>query len=143
MSNDSPAAYEAIEGHQLVLSRFGMWPSFHDGEVHRIVLDRTRVSFGSTSLSTLEVWIRTWTMKMCEGHYVRTNDSVVHFWFEDVSEFELEGFNQQNVLTALNISLDAQALHIEFEHCYKFEGKFRAQKGIVMDVKPFEPASGS
>ncbi|WP_081497263.1 Imm50 family immunity protein [Acidovorax sp. CF316] len=139
MNNRTTEAYEAIEGHQLVLSRFGMWPSFHDGEVHRIVLDRTPQRRASTVLPTLEVWIRGWTMTMLEGQYVLANDSVVHFRFEDVSEFELEGFNQQNVLSSLNLSIDADLLHVEFEHCYQFSGEFRARKGMVMEVTPFKP----
>lgn len=77
-------------------------------------------------------------MTMLEGRYVLANDSVVHFRFEDVSEFELEGFNQQNVLSSLNISIDANSLHIEFEHCYQFSGEFRARKGMVMAVTPSE-----
>ena len=31
-----------ITGHQKVISVFGHWPGFHDGEVHRLVLDSTR-----------------------------------------------------------------------------------------------------
>lgn len=77
-------------------------------------------------------------MAMSEGQYVLSNDSVVHFRFEDVSEFELEGFNQQNVLTSLNLSIEADLLHVEFEHCYQFSGEFRARKGMVIEVKPFK-----
>ena len=34
-------AYEFIEDHHLVTNVFGRWPSFHDAEVHRVVLHRT------------------------------------------------------------------------------------------------------
>jgi hypothetical protein len=44
-------AYEFIDDHHLVTDVFGAWPSFHDAEVHRVVLDRTRrLPSGSHSL---------------------------------------------------------------------------------------------
>ncbi|MDO9433982.1 Imm50 family immunity protein [Hydrogenophaga sp.] len=140
MNKQSTAAYEFIEGHELVLSRFGMWPSFHDGEVHRIVLDRLPKRNSALALPTLELWLRGWTMELSEGRYVLVNDSVVHFLFEGVTEVELEGFNQQNVLTALNLSTDADSLSVELEHCYQFCGRFRARKATVVGVEAFNAA---
>ena len=80
-------------------------------------------------------------MEMSEGCYVLANDSVVHFLFEGISEVELEGFNQQNVLTALNLSTDAASLNVELEHCYQFCGGFRARKATVVGVEAFSTAA--
>lgn len=80
-----------------------------------------------------------------EGIYKLNNDSVVHFLFEDVFDLELEGFNQQNVLSSLNLSIieDRQALHVELEHCYLFSGEFNARKAKVLGVVPYiEPSGG-
>jgi hypothetical protein len=77
------------------------------------------------------------------GLYKLHNDSVVHFRFEDVFDFELEGFNQQNVLSSLNLSLiedpngRGQALHVELEHCYLFFGEFSARKAKILAVAPY------
>jgi len=115
--------YEFIEGHQLVLERFGMWPSFHDGEVHRIVLDRNKRNAAGSAVPTLEIQIRGWIMtsEVSESghyHYKQAHDSVVHFVFEDVFDLELEGFNHQNVLSSLNLAIGSEsedggsALHV-------------------------------
>ena len=34
------SAYERVINGQLIVERFGKWPSFHDAEVVRLVLDR-------------------------------------------------------------------------------------------------------
>lgn len=77
------------------------------------------------------------------------NDSVVHFLFEDIFNFELEGFNQQNVLSSLNLSIvndsrgDGQALHVELEHCFLFSGEFTARKAKILSVAPYgAPSDG-
>lgn len=82
-----------------------------------------------------------------EGHFKLHNDSVVRFLFEDIFDLELEGFNQQNVLSSLNLSLtedpqgDGHALHVELEHCYLFSGKFSARKAKIMGVAPYADPS--
>ncbi|WP_076998203.1 Imm50 family immunity protein [Variovorax sp. KK3] len=135
--------YKFFSGYELVLSRFGQWPSFHDGEVHRLVLDRMNRNAQGSYVPTVEIHVRGWTMKMVDGRYVLEHDSVVHLLFEDVFDFELEGFNSQNVLSSLNLELvpDAggctRALHIELEHCYMFCGQFSARKATVLKVEPF------
>lgn len=138
--------YEFIEDHGKVIAHFGLWPSFHDGEVHRVVLDRMNRSSSGSFIPTAEVHLRGWVMTSdvnAGGLYKVENDAVVHFLFEDVFDFELEGFNQQNVLTSLNLSLvtgspeSEQALHVELEHCYLFSGEFSARKAKVLKVVPY------
>jgi hypothetical protein len=137
--------YEFIEGFEEVIARFGLWPSFHDGEVHRIVLDRMARSLSGLYIPSVEIYLRGWIMGpevTDKGFYELHNDSVVHFLFEDIFDFELEGFNQQNVLSSLNLSLiddpkdDGQALHIELEHCYLFFAEFSARKAKILSVAP-------
>jgi hypothetical protein len=122
-------AYEFIEDYTTVLARFGQWPDFHDGEVHRIVLDRTHRDASGAHVPTLEIDIRGWIMgpEVTEkGCYVLHHDAVVSFLFEDIFDLELEGFSQQNVLTSLELSLIedpagvGKALHAELEHCDLF-----------------------
>jgi len=140
--------YEFFEDHQLVLDRFGMWPSFHDGEVHRIVLDRTKRNAAGSAIPTLEIQIRGWIMtsEISEaGYYKQENDSVVHFLFEDVFDLEIEGFNHQNVLSSLNLAVLTEAgtetsvLHVELEHCYQFCGEFSARRAMILKVVPYVP----
>lgn len=74
-------------------------------------------------------------MEVRDGQYVCAKDSVVHFLFEGVSDVELEGFNQQNVLSALNISIVSDLINVELEHCYQFCGAFKARKGRILGVE--------
>ena len=135
--------YEFIENFEQVIATFGMWPSFHDGEVLRIVLDRSPSSKVKTP--SLEIAIRGWVMGpdlTSEGFTKQNHDSVVHFLFEDIFDLELEGFNVQNVLTSLKLSLIADpegqpALNVELEHCYLFDGVFNARKARVVGIEPF------
>jgi hypothetical protein len=86
--------HEFIDGFQEVIARFGQWPSFHDGEVHRIVLDRTTLSPSGSYIPTVEIHLRGWIMGpevTDEGFYKLHNDSLVRFLFEDIFDFELEG----------------------------------------------------
>ena len=144
--------HEFIEGHEHVIAQFGLWPSFHDGEVHRIVLSRTTRSPRGAFVPSVEMHLRGWVMGpelTAEGIYKKHGDAVVHFLFEDIFDLEIEGFNQQNVLSSLNLSLiddtdgRGQALHVELEHCYVFSGVFVARKARILGVAPYTAASGS
>ncbi len=144
--------HEFIDGFQQVIARFGQWPSFHDGEVHRIVLDRTTRSTSGSYIPSVEIHLRGWIMEpevTGKGAYKLHNDSVVRFLFEDIFDFELEGFNQQNVLSSLNLSLieepdgSVQALRVELEHCYLFSGEFSARKAKILGVAPYVAPSDS
>lgn len=144
--------HEFIDGFQKIIDRFGRWPSFHDGEVHRIVLDRTARSPSGSNMPSVEIHLRGWIMGpeiTDKGFYELHNDSVVQFLFEDIFDFELEGFNQQNVLSSLNLSLiedpngGGQALHVELAHCYLFSGEFNARKAKILGVAPYvAPSDG-
>jgi hypothetical protein len=137
--------YEAIENHELVIAAFGQWPSFHDGEVHRIVLDRMNRSASGSYIPSIELHVRCWIMtsEVTEGGFYKLeHDSIVHFLFEDIFDLELEGFNQQNVLSSLNLTLidepqEKQAIHVELEHCYVFAGEFSASRATILGVQPY------
>ena len=138
--------YELIEDYEKVIAHFGQWPSFHYGEVHRVVLDRMNRSASGAYTPTAEVHLRGWVMTSdtnAGGLYKVEKDAVVHFLFEGVFDFELEGFNHQNVLSSLNLSLitgshkSEQPLHVELEHCYLFSSEFSARKAKVLNVIPY------
>lgn len=141
-------AYKIIEKHESVVAAFGQWPSFHDGEVHRVVLDRLGRSSSGVYVPTIELHIRGWIMtsEVTQGElYKVESDSVVRFLFEDIYDLELEGFNQQNVLSSLNLTIidgprNEQGLHVELEHCYVFSGEFKAKRACVLGVQPYVAA---
>ena len=138
-------AHEFIEDHQLVLRAFGRWPGFHDGEVHRVVLDRIKSTENGSYLPSVELVVRGWnlTEEVSEaGFYKLERDSLVHFLFEQVTDLELDGFNHQNVLSGLELELSTDAesglpiLSVELGHCYGLSGGFKARRATVVSVRP-------
>ena len=104
--------HEFIEGHAQVVEACGQWPSFHDAEIYRVVLDRTRKSPSGSYYPSVELVIRGWSMRseVIEAEYHRPeHDFLVHLLFEHVSEVELDGLNHQNVLFGLELKLSSEA----------------------------------
>ena len=141
--------YEFIKNHQLVLQAFGRWPSFHDGEVHRVILDRTRCTPDGRFYPSVELTVRGWNMttEVTEaGFYKLENDSVVHFLFEQVTDLALDGLNHQNVLSSLEFELaDSEPiiLSVELSPCYGLSGGFKAQVARVVSVHPHVKVAGT
>jgi hypothetical protein len=138
-------AYKFIENHELVLSAFGRWPGFHDGEVYKMVLDRTRQLPDGGYYPSVDLYVRGWNMTgdvTEESLYRLENDSLVHFLFEYVSDLELDGLNHQNVISGLDFSLSRSAgdgaptLAVEINHCYGLSGGFKALRASVLSVMP-------
>ena len=140
-------AHEFIQGFELVVAHLGLWPSFHDAEVLKLVIDRTRVATSKELSPVLELHLRGWVMTSevtDQGFYKRNGEAVFHFRFEGVGNVQIEGFNNQNVLSALNLELvshphDASrlVLQVELEHCYEFQASFTAQKAQVLSITPY------
>ena len=139
-------AHETIVNRQIVIDTFGQWPSFHDGEVHRVVLDRTRHLPNGSYYPSIELHIRGWIMTSeitASGHYKQERDSVVPFLFERVTDAELDGLNHQNVLSSLDFEIsrdnesNSPALSVELVHCYGLSGSFKALQASVISVVPY------
>src|SRR5689334_4858170 len=86
-----------IANAERVTSVYGGWPNFHDAEVLSLALDRE-----GPSLVT-----RIWTFQVdrneldSQGCYKRRKYSVITFRFAGVEDLVIEGFNIQNVLSAI------------------------------------------
>jgi hypothetical protein len=139
-------AYESITNHQLVLETFGQWPSFHDGEVRRVVLDRMRRHTNGQFYPSIELFVRGWIMtsEITDGGYYKTkHDTVVHFLFEEVTDLELDGLNHQNVVSSLNFEVvqekeaDSPWLFVELGHCFGLSGGFKARRSSVVSVSRY------
>lgn len=143
--------HEFIEGHEIVLAQFEEWPSFHDGEVHRLLLDSTRQGPDGRRYPSIELDLRGWIMtdEVTEKGFYRCKfDSVVSFLFERVSLVELDGLNHQNVLSCLNLELLPSAsgqpqLKVGLEHCFGLSGSFVAASAKILKVTPFADMSAT
>ena len=134
---------QLVEHSDRLVRIFGRWPSFHDAEVLRVILDRTG------SVPTLEVQIHVFEMTSeldRAGHYLNRNDTLVTLRFLNVVLEELGGFNEQNVLFEMSIASTPDTpverrLRVEMSSSYGFGATFDCEQAEVVEVKPFEAAA--
>ena len=130
-----------IENAHLLEDVFGRWPSFHDAEVLRIVLDRGNVE----TLPTLEAQIHAFEMtsEIKDGAYVLKNHVLVTFRFLEIDGITLEGFNHQNALFGLSIKdisgsqLERLKFEVRFDGSWGVDVHFRCHSVKVIGVEPF------
>ena len=139
--------HEFIEGSERVIAHCGLWPSFHDAEVLKLVLDRTDRARSEELFPVLDLYMHGWVMTSEiseDGFYKLKGEGKFHFRFEGITEVEIEGFNSQNVISAMNLELVShpqdekrKLLRIELEHCYKFAATFTAEKAKILSIEPY------
>src|SRR5450432_4168945 len=96
MADDFALSAE-IQGASDLFAWFGFWPTFHDGEVLSVHLDRS-----SPSRIRVHTWER--TNELDSGrYYVLRKHIIVTIILEDIRELELDGFSHQNVLAELTL----------------------------------------
>ena len=128
----------------LLLSAFGYWPSFHDGEVHRALLDRG-VS-GEPPSVTLVIHAFDTDNTVDEKGYDRVRTSVlVTLQFDDVRESDLRDLGSQNVLSSLEFEVDASGLvRVTLGPSYGLSGSLLCGKVTVISVVPWpSPTDGA
>lgn len=133
-----PTTLKGIENADLVERIFGCWPSFHDAEVHSIVMTRE----GDPG-PQMDVTIHHWQMTSeldSKGHYVLRHHTLTTLRFFGVSDLHLAGFNHQNVLRDLEISeLAQQDSHSKFSvsmpTSFGCEASFKCRQIRVMSAR--------
>ena len=133
-----------ILGAERITTIFGYWPSFHDAEVLRIVLDRESDS-GGGPLLTAE--LATWEITNevgGDGFLVLRHRTHVVLAFRGVVELELSEFNQQNVLHRLEIEdvaarqLELVKFRVQFASSFGVGAAFGCREVEVMSAVPLE-----
>jgi hypothetical protein len=120
-----------------LLAAFGYWPSFHDAEVHRAVLDRG--ASGECPSVTLVIHAFDTYDSVDEKGYFRVRTSVlVTLRFDDVKESELRDLGSQNVLSGLELELDPNRLvRVTLGPCYGLSGSLLCRGVEVLSVVPW------
>lgn len=149
-----------IQGVEKITEIFGRFPSFHDAEVLKIVLDRS----GSGKFKpTLESLMWTWQMtnEIDENRrIVLENHCFVDFKFSEIAELSLQGFNHQNVINELVIEevsdkhyelfksdneyakqwikqmIESHTFYVKFEYCHGVVADFFCKEITVLSVMP-------
>ena len=119
---------------QMVLSRFGEWPHFHDMEVVSLNLDR-----GGADGPSVEFVVLAWnyTGRIApEGHYEQATHSLIRFRCENVSSNHFDDFNHQNVLDDLEFTQTADGVEVCLPPIYGVGGSLICKRVRVVDVVP-------
>lgn len=122
--------FDQLPGGAELCNWYGGVPSFHDAEIIELRLHRTEPS---------SLRIRTWKMTGNvddEGMFVIEKRMVVAFILEEITDLELSGFNQQNVIDGLFVSQNSAGFQLVLEHIWGLSGSITAQRIKI----EFEPA---
>jgi hypothetical protein len=139
-----------IPGAEHLTAIFGTWPSFHDAEVVRLVLDRADSDGREYAGPTLTLAIRVFTFGpevAASGAYVLHHETLATLRFGGVTPLAFGGFNQQNVLAGLHIAdvrerqLEGLVYEVVLEPSYGFGGHFLCATAEVLSAEPW-PVAG-
>jgi|SRR6266478_903730 len=134
------ATTKGIENAELVENVFGCWPSFHDAEVHSILITRD-----CDSGPQMDVTIHHWEMTKevdSKGYYVLKHHTLTTLRFFGVSELQLAGFNRQNVLWDIEISevtetTSKSSFSVSMPTSFGCEASFKCTGIRVMSSAPY------
>jgi hypothetical protein len=129
------AKFPDVPGAAELFAWFGYWPSFHDGEVLSLHLDRA-----GPSRLRVHTWERTNELDS-HRYYVLRKHVIVAFILEGISELELDGFSRQNVLAELTLTQEPDGYQLKMWPCYGMSGEIRATS-IRIELEPGVPSSG-
>jgi hypothetical protein len=108
-------SFPDIPGADKLLRWFAGEPSFHDGEVLELHLDRSGPS-----------WIRIMTAY---------KPAIVTFTLEDITDLELADFSCQNVISGLDLEKRDDVFHLTMGPCYGIAGFIDARR-VSVDLAP-------
>ena len=127
-------AHKKIKNFYLVKDSYGYWPSFHDAEIVQIKADRNAHETEENYGAIFEMVIHAFEMTNevdTRGYYVLKKHNLIHFKFKNVYDWEFDGFNTQNAILGLHISVEKNE-HLE-KDCLKFE--FEPANGLGGELK--------
>ena len=132
-----------IAGSEKLIRIYGSWPSFHDAEVIELQHWRGRMKPGawdaSNVLPVITVKIHVFIELSGSQHTLAT------LRFEDVDEYRMEGFNHQNAILGLSITVRDREkiegfqalppyLAVEFQSAFGMGATFRCFRIEVVDA---------
>jgi len=134
-----PKKIKGIENAKLVENIFGEWPSFHDAEIHSILLTRS----GDTKPPHMDVVIHHWQLTGeldLKGYYVLKHHTLTTLRFFEIIELQLAGFNQQNVLWQLEISEPTESdsnFSVFMPSSYGCDAAFKCKRIKILSATPY------
>ena len=128
--------YRTIAGGGELLDYLGEVPSFHDGEIISLELNRN---------SACHLKIHTWSVKLVDRQleWKSAKHAIVNFKLEQILDLQLDGFSIQNVIGGLMIERvlpsserkpslssedqNSEDFELTMEPCYGLDGRIRCK----------------
>jgi hypothetical protein len=138
---------KAIAGADEVVRIFGRWPSFHDAEVLRFCVTRAPEDVGPSIEADLHVFEITDEVAP-SAFLVLKHHTLVTFRFVGVTQFRMDGINNQNALMGLAIEdirgrqLEGIRYEVTFDPSFGLSAGFLCRDVAVIAVRPWEAESG-
>jgi len=147
MADRDESIYADVPGGPELVRWFGKVPSFHDGEIVSLHLNR-----GAPSLLKVRVWNMTDRVD-AKGYIVLERHAVVTFVLDGIMDLCLEHFGTQNVIYGLMLRRAPERperrghltliphpddIEIELEPCFGLNGFIRA-RSVSISFEPDPP----
>ena len=133
----------------VVIAAIGQWPSFHDAEVLAFSLDRGSATEPASPTAKIDVAWRQYEPRGEGTSAYRlelVRSAVISLQFSGVSELDVGGFNQQNVIDSIEVTPlredDFDGLLVTVDPIFGFGGLWRCQVAEVAGVRSLFPPQG-
>jgi hypothetical protein len=138
-----------IQGSEKLTSVFDGWPSFHDAEVVDLHIWRGEVKRGdwddSNVFPVLTITVRILEATQPDATGDPDRDVLATFRFHDVDDLILQGFNHQNAILGITVSLLARGkfvtgeelppyLIVKFEPAFGIATSFRCSRVEILNA---------
>jgi hypothetical protein len=141
-------ALEYIAGSEKVIELLGYWPTFHDAELISFQAERALPVKTGHSVGRFAIHVRQYeTIGEGTASYeqVLCKSLLLRFVLNQASDFELSGFNHQNVINSINVSpmqgSEIAGLLVEIESIWGFGGTIRCSSVAVEAVEVLQNAA--
>lgn len=137
----SESAVRLIRGWELLHDHYGKWPSFHDMEIIRMILERAPTDYAATS--NLRVVFFTFDLDKPPSDPKR-KQAHTEILFSDLHDLKVEGWDHQNSIIGVSITreriepLNTDAFRVFWGGCMH-EVNFSCSDITVVDVMDLNP----
>ena len=126
---------QTIENFQTVLQRFGSWPSFHDAEIHSLLLERD-----GPDGPYLEMRVHVHTARGDvgkKGTYLCDKQAMITMRFCNIESLDIIEFNNQNVIFDMDMRTGQDRISVTISSSYGCAGSFTCKRVAVQSVEDF------
>lgn len=132
-----------IKNYKSIKDVFGYLPSFHDAEIKGFIMNTYFKKELNYSCPIIEFTVHCWEMTNeidNNGYYIQQKHNLVTFRFEDIYNVELDGYNNQNVVSSIDFKLletnekGFTPIQVEINPNYGLGGSFKALTCSIVSV---------